>query len=122
MKPEYEPGTKQQIIGYLVEEAGEVLAAAGKTLRWGPDSYNPELQPGEPLYRETNAAWVLREILDLEGAIARFRRAFAPPPSAWRPAAGCPPAVIEISTSAPSRGVITGVPTGPKNTNACSGE
>lgn len=57
-------------IAHLVEECGEVLAAAGKTQRWGLDSYNPELPPEE---RETNRAWLLRELTDLEGAIARVR-------------------------------------------------
>ena len=32
MNPRYEPKTLKQKLGYLVEEAGEVLAAAGK--RW----------------------------------------------------------------------------------------
>ena len=71
MKPEYEPLTIEQKLGYLVEECGEVQAAIGKTFRWGLDSYNPE--PGAS--RETNLDWVLREIDDLEGAIARVREA-----------------------------------------------
>lgn len=67
MKPEYEPRNLQQKLGYLIEECGEVLAAAGKTIRWGLHSSNPEL-PTEQ--RETNAAWLLREIADLKRAIA----------------------------------------------------
>lgn len=56
------------ILGHLVEECGEVLAAAGKTLRWGPDSYNPELPKDQ---RETNINWLKREINDLKSVIAR---------------------------------------------------
>lgn len=74
MKPQYEPKTTEQILGYLAEEAGEVLAAAGKTLRWGLRSTNPELRPGDPLYGETNAQWLTRELRDLDGAISRVRR------------------------------------------------
>lgn len=78
MKAIYRPRNLPQALGYLVEEAGEVLAAAGKTLRWGPDSYNPELPVvDEELKsggRETNREWVLRELLDLEGAIALARQ------------------------------------------------
>lgn len=66
MKPEYEPKTPEQKLGYLVEECGEVLAAAGKALRWGLDSTNPDLPPEQ---QETNADWILREIGGLENAI-----------------------------------------------------
>lgn len=58
------------ILGHLIEECGEVLAAAGKTLRWGPDSYNPELPKDQ---RETNLAWLRREVADLEAVIARAK-------------------------------------------------
>jgi hypothetical protein len=75
MKPEYEPQTAEQAIGYLVEECGEVQAAAGKTLRWGLESFNPELPEHE---RETNREWLLREMVDVEGAVARLRRIIAP--------------------------------------------
>ena len=54
----------------LVEECGEVLAAAGKTQRWGRDSVNPELSPQD---QETNRDWLLRELIDLEAAIERVR-------------------------------------------------
>jgi NTP pyrophosphatase (non-canonical NTP hydrolase) len=70
MKPQYEPKTEQQHLGYLVEEAGEVLAAAGKSQRWGLDSSNPELPADQ---RETNADWLWREMRDLEGAIQRMK-------------------------------------------------
>ncbi len=72
MKPQYEPKTMQQILGYLVEECGEVQAATGKTIRWGLDSSNPEL-PVEK--RETNARWILRELDDLERAVVYARSA-----------------------------------------------
>jgi hypothetical protein len=45
VKPEYEPQTTEQALGYLVEECGEVLAAVGKTQRWGLDSRDPD-DPG----------------------------------------------------------------------------
>jgi hypothetical protein len=68
-KPQYEPATKREALGYFIEEAGEALAAAGKTLRWGWNSFNPE--PGAS--RETNVAWLRREVADLEEAIKRLR-------------------------------------------------
>jgi len=74
MKPQYEPKTITQALGYLVEEAGEVQAAVGKSIRWGLDSVNPELPPAE---QEANGYWILRELRDLEGAIKRARRFLA---------------------------------------------
>ena len=68
MKPQYEPTTTAEKLGYLVEECGEVLAAVGKTQRWGLESVNPELRPEQ---QETNRVWVLRELRDLKGAIRR---------------------------------------------------
>lgn len=56
-------------LSHLIEECGEVLAAAGKTQRWGPESFNP-LLPVEQ--RETNAQWLARELADLHGAILRL--------------------------------------------------
>lgn len=56
-------------IGKLVEELGELQAALGKTLRWGPESVNPELPVDQ---QETNAAWVRREIDDVLGAIENY--------------------------------------------------
>jgi NTP pyrophosphatase (non-canonical NTP hydrolase) len=70
MKPQYEPKTVDQALGYLVEECGEVLAAVGKTQRWGLASVNPDL-PVEK--QETNRDWILRELEDLSGAIDRAR-------------------------------------------------
>jgi NTP pyrophosphatase (non-canonical NTP hydrolase) len=71
MKPEYYPNTIEQKLGYLVEECGEVLAAVGKTQRWGLDSFNPE--PGAS--RETNRNWIQRELSDLENACGIVRLA-----------------------------------------------
>jgi len=76
MKPQYEPKTVGQQLGYLVEECGEVLAAVGKTQRWGLDSYNPELPPDQ---RETNRDWILRELRDLQNAISRVQGTLACP-------------------------------------------
>lgn len=73
IKSQYMPVTIEQKLGYLVEEAGEVLAAVGKTQRWGLDSFNPE--PGAS--KETNREWILRELHDLERAIAIVREAIA---------------------------------------------
>ena len=66
MKKQYMPITELQKLGYLVEECGEVMAAVGKTIRWGLDSSNPELPEQE---RETNRDWILRELKDLKDAI-----------------------------------------------------
>ena len=57
-------------LGKFIEECGEALAAAGKTIRFGYDSYNPELGTN----KETNEEWLQREINDLEEAIVRLRR------------------------------------------------
>ncbi len=57
-----------KVLGKFIEECGEVLAAAGKTVRFGWDGYNP-LDP-----HESNEEWLQREIADLEQAIARLKR------------------------------------------------
>ena len=64
--PQYRPTNTRQYLGYLVEECGETMAAAGKTLRWGLDSVNPELPVSE---QETNRQWLKRELQDLKLAI-----------------------------------------------------
>lgn len=56
-------------LAHLVEECGEVLAAAGKTQRWGRDSVNPLIPANQ---QETNEAWLRREIADLRQAIDRL--------------------------------------------------
>jgi hypothetical protein len=48
--------------GKAIEELGELQAALGKSLRWGWESYNPELPRAE---QETNAGWIYREIADV---------------------------------------------------------
>ncbi len=70
MNPKYEPKTDVEKLGYLIEECGEVLAATGKSLRWGLDSVDPELDPDDA---ETNRAWLARELRDLERAIGFAR-------------------------------------------------
>ena len=66
----YRSTNPRQALGHVVEECGEVLAAAGKTIRWGWDSVNPELPLDQ---QETNLAWLMRELSDLERAIKAFR-------------------------------------------------
>ncbi len=76
MKPQYEPMTIWEKLGYLVEECGEVLAAVGKTQRWGLESVNPDIPVAQ---QETNRDWILRELKDLKGAIRRVEQDLAPP-------------------------------------------
>lgn len=66
MKREYKPKSTLQKLGYFSEECGEVLAAVGKTIRWGLNSVNPELAVED---QETNREWILRELKDLKQAI-----------------------------------------------------
>jgi len=72
VKPQYYPHTLDQKLGYLVEECGEVMAAVGKSLRWGLDSVNPELDADD---QETNQDWILRELQDLKRAIELAEKA-----------------------------------------------
>lgn len=60
-------------LGHVIEECGEVLAAAGKTLRHGWASCNPELRKSE---QETNGDWLQREMQDLREALDRLQRCF----------------------------------------------
>lgn len=57
--------------GKAMEEAGELVAALGKSLRWGWDSFNPELPRTE---RESNAHWVRREMKDVREALDNLER------------------------------------------------
>lgn len=57
-------------LAHVAEECGEVLAALGKCQRWGLQSVNPELPADQ---QETNEAWLLREIVDLRGALDRLQ-------------------------------------------------
>jgi NTP pyrophosphatase (non-canonical NTP hydrolase) len=56
-------------LSHVIEECGEVLAAAGKTQRWGADSTNPLLPPEQ---QETNIEWLKRELADFSEAIERL--------------------------------------------------
>ena len=58
-------------IGKATEEIGEFLAAIGKSVRFGWDSSNPELLPEQ---RETNEAWVRREMKDVRDALENLER------------------------------------------------
>ena len=58
-------------VGKAVEEMGELSSALGKTLRFGWEGGNPELPPEK---RETNAAWVRRELADVRGALDNLER------------------------------------------------
>jgi hypothetical protein len=59
-------------LSHAIEEAGEFLAAAGKTGRWGRYSYNPELPADQ---QETNEDWLRREMADLRGSLDRLEAA-----------------------------------------------
>ncbi len=56
-------------LSHLIEECGEVLAAAGKTQRWGTHSVNPLLPPEQ---QEKNIDWLRRELTDLKQVISRL--------------------------------------------------
>lgn len=66
----YMPKQTGQFLGKCVEECGELLAALGKTQRWGLFSVNPELPPEQ---QELNRDWILREMEDVEEAINMLR-------------------------------------------------
>lgn len=67
MHPDFKDRGKP--LGMFIEECGEALAAAGKWVRYGPDSFNP--LPGAS--KETNRDWLKREVEDLEHAIAKLK-------------------------------------------------
>jgi len=58
-------------LGKFIEECGEALAAAGKTVRFGWGCWNPLLPENE---RETNEDWLRREVADLKEAITRLEK------------------------------------------------
>ena len=64
----YLPMRMPNKLAHLAEEAGEVVAAVGKTLRFGLDSENPDL-PEQ--FREKTRDWLKRELEDLKKAIAK---------------------------------------------------
>jgi len=65
----YESKNVHQALSQVVEEMGEALAAAGKSQRWGLESYNPENGP----LSEKNIDWLLREFGDVEISMDIFR-------------------------------------------------
>ncbi len=69
-KPEYVPETPLARLGYLVEECGEVLQIAGKSLRYGYASSNPELPWKDQVVNAVLLRW---ELDDLEAAIKMVR-------------------------------------------------
>lgn len=58
-------------LSHVIEECGEVLAAAGKTQRWGRESVNPLVPLSQ---KETNENWLRRELKDLKEAIERLQK------------------------------------------------
>jgi hypothetical protein len=75
-------------IGKFIEECGEALAAAGKTVRFGWDSVNPDL-PSHA--QETNRDWLHREIDDLEESIQMLKAS-----QGWQMHAVAPPLAGDI--------------------------
>lgn len=68
MNNKYVPNENSSLdkrLGYLVEECGEVMAAVGKSIRWGLAGFNPEPDSD----REVNRDWIKRELKDLKYAI-----------------------------------------------------
>lgn len=59
-------------LSHVIEEAGEVLVAAGKIQRFGFLSVNPLLPPEQ---QETNVDWLRREMADLRLALDRLEEA-----------------------------------------------
>jgi len=57
-------------LSHVVEECGEVIAAAGKVLRFGWDSTNPLLPIADQVVNET---LMKQEVADLECAISRLK-------------------------------------------------
>lgn len=72
--PKYKQYGFDKRLSKLIEECGEVLAAAGKLQRWGARSCNPELPP---LQREDNLAWLRREMADVREALDDLDEAIA---------------------------------------------
>ena len=70
MKTSYKPRNLNEMMGWVVEECGELQAAIGKTMRHGIESRNPEIPHADA---EMNGDWILREMKDVETAIALLR-------------------------------------------------
>ena len=73
MNDHYKPKTIEAKLGWVVEECGEVLAAIGKTQRWGLKSVDPTIFDHKK--QETNRAWIMRELRDLKKAITLLESA-----------------------------------------------
>ena len=58
-------------MGKAIAEAGELMAALGKTLRWGWSSVNPELPSTQ---QEPNASWVRREMAAVRHALDNLEK------------------------------------------------
>ena len=70
----------RQRLAHVQEEAGELVAAVGKTQRWGEYSVNPELPAN---LQEMNISWIIREWEDLKAAMSRYLEDFAQKEDAW---------------------------------------
>jgi hypothetical protein len=86
MNPKYLRPGFYFALAHAIEEAGEFLAAAGKTQRWGRTSTNPELPAHK---QETNEAWLRREAGDLQCAIDRLVTALDTHPATSRDCPDC---------------------------------
>ena len=58
-------------VGKTVEECGELCAALGKTIRWGWNSYNPELPSDKRVF---NIDWVRAEMNDVREALDNLKK------------------------------------------------
>lgn len=65
------PTTFEGWLFKLLEEMGEVAAAAGKNGRFGPWSVNPLLPPNQ---QEANIVWLRRELADLKVALVEVEK------------------------------------------------
>lgn len=69
LNEEYQSKDAEQALAHVIEECGEVISAAGKTLRFGPMSADPTLPPEE---QTTNIEWLIMEMEDLQRSIDIF--------------------------------------------------
>jgi len=69
MQQQYKGKNAIQALAHLLEEMAEASQAGLKTIRFGPDSTNPELPEEE---REANIDWFLREMDDVIHAYNHF--------------------------------------------------
>ena len=69
--PKYIRNDFEHCLAHVNEECGELVAAIGKTMRWGWASVNPELPRSK---QEPNIRWVQREMQDLREAIDRLQK------------------------------------------------